>query len=113
MQCLAHVCLRKFAKMTISKIHCTYFTDERLPTIVCPESEVKYVDAEATDTTETVTAINATAAGDKHIVTNYTSPDAFTLSKAHLYEVINLTQEATDDQGLTAVCSFQYLIRRE
>ncbi|KAI0233875.1 hypothetical protein LSAT2_015885 [Lamellibrachia satsuma] len=89
--------------MTASKIHCTYFTDERLPIIVCPESEVKFVDAEATDTTETVTAVNATAAGDKHIVANYTSPDAFTLSKAHLYEVINLTQEATDDQGLTAV----------
>ena len=92
---------------------CIYFTDERLPSIVCPQSEVKYVDAEDTHTTETVTAINATAAGNKHIVTGIISPNTYTLSKDHLYEVINLKQETTDDQGLTAVCSFQYLIKCE
>ncbi|KAI0235031.1 hypothetical protein LSAT2_014568 [Lamellibrachia satsuma] len=97
----------------MTKIHCFYFTDETLPTIVCPQSEVKYVDADDKVTTENVTAGSATAAEGKRIVTDVISPKTYTLSKDHLYEVINLKQEATDNQGLTAVCSFQYLIKRE
>ena len=100
-----------FDKLTISKIHCIYFTDENLPKVVCPGSEDKYVDDKVT--TETVTATNATAAESKRIVTDTISPNSYTLSKDNLYEVINLKHEATDDQGLTAVCSFQYLIKRE
>ena len=94
-------------------MHCLWLTDERPPTIDCPKSEVKYVDAEYTHVTETVTAGNATAAGTKLIVTNTVSPSIYTLSKDHLYTVTNFKQEVTDDQGFKAVCLFQYFIKRK
>jgi len=92
---------------------CFCFTDERLPTIDCPNSEEKTVDANDTHVVENVTVINATAAGSKHIVPDIVNPSTYTLSKDNLNNVITLTQEATDDQGFKAVCSFQYLIKRE
>ena len=90
-------------------------TDEHLPTIDCPNSGIKYVDNENTDTTETVTPGKAIAKGDKHVLTkdNVVSPSTYTLSKETLYKVITVKQEATDDQGFKAVCLFQYIIKRE
>ncbi|KAK2173065.1 hypothetical protein NP493_905g00052 [Ridgeia piscesae] len=87
--------------------------DEHLPTIDCPNSGIKYVDNENTDTTETVTPGKATAKGDKHVLTkdNIVSPSTYTLSKETLYKVITVKQEATDDQGFKAVCLFQYIIK--
>ena len=86
-------------------------TDERLPTIKqCPHSTTLYVNVD--DIIE-AKADKAIATGGKHIVTDFINPNNITFSKNHLYEVINLKQEATDDQGFKAICSFQYLIRRE
>ena len=90
-------------------------TDERLPTIDCPKSGIKYVDNENIDKTEKVTPGTATAKGDKHVLTkdNIVSPSTYTLSKDTLYKVITVKQEATDDEGFKAVCLFQYIIKRE
>ena len=99
--------------MTISDSHSICSTDEQLPNITCPHSEVKYVDSGDTPAVETVPVMNATAKGDKHIETNTVTPSTYTLSKDNIYKVINLKQEATDNQGFKAVCSYQYIFKRE
>ena len=89
-------------------------TDETPPTIEqCPASGIKYVDTVDTNTQEVILGGNATAASGKSIVSSTVTPSSFTLSKDTLYDVVNVKQEVTDDQGITAECSFQYLIKRE
>ena len=99
--------------MTISDSHSICSTDEQLPDITCPNSEVKYVDSGDTHSVKTVTVMNATAKGNKHIETNTVTPSTYTLSNENIYKVINLKQEATDNQGFKAVCSYQYIFKRE
>jgi len=99
--------------MTISDSHSICSTDEQLPDIECPNSEVKYVDPEDTHAVKPIPVMNATAKGDKHIENNTVTPSTYTLSKDNLYKVINLKQEATDNQGFKAVCSYQYIFKRE
>jgi len=81
--------------------------------IDCPNSEEMTVDANDTYVVENVTVINATAAGNKYIVSDIVNPSTYSLSKDNVNNVITLTQEATDNEGFKAVCSFQYLIKRE
>ena len=89
-------------------------TDETPPTIeACPQSETVYVDTENMNVEKTVVGGNATAAMGKTVQSNTVTPSTYTLSTATVNDVITFKQEVVDDQGFTAECSFQYLIKRK